>query len=120
MKSNFARCAVKREDKRGNVEYDTSYFGNVFSQQAANSVFKACHRTPQMHDMEGNSDSMHGAERYVTSARKPFAHSSSNKRCKKDDMSMLFVLGVMEAVHASHGDSLATHGWNAPQPGHYH
>ena len=100
MKSKFARCAKHEKDKEDATSYsDVKRIGNVFSEQAANMIRFACHQTPQMHDMRGTSDNMHGAELYVTRPRLPFMNGSAVHQRKKDDDIFLYALGVMESLN---------------------
>ncbi len=112
MKSKFARCAKERQDRENEIRFDADRVGEVFSQSAANKVLTHCHKTPQMHDMRNTDDNMHGAEKYITHAKRPFMNTSINRKNRDDDMSMMFALGVMYAIetpHWAHGDTAATH-----------
>ena len=120
MKSKFARCAKQQHDK--DREDATSFtdekrIGDVFSQKTANMVQFACHKTPQMHDMRGMSDDMHGAETYVTHAKKPFMNSSKQKSRRREDDLVLLALAAYQISQASswnNGIGTAAYNYDTP------
>lgn len=119
MKSKFARCAKQDDDRRNATSFtDKKRIGDVFSQKTANMVMTSCHNTPQMHDMRGMSDDMHGAEMYVTHAKKPFMNCSKPRKKEREDDLMLFTLGMIEVLGASQwgqGNGAASFNYSAPQ-----
>lgn len=121
MKSKFARCAKQDEDRENATSFDdTKRVGEVFSQRAANMANTRCHFMPQMQDMRGTEDDMHGARLYVNRPRIPFVNGSLKHHHRTKEDFVLFALGIYEIIetpHWVHGDTSATHDYSAP---HYH